>query len=225
MTTVDGVAMTGRQLVDLHQRVCDAFESLANWLEDVEDSAADRRTALNALSMAARMAPAEVAHRLPDFCALYEQAGESYGFPALMEVLVVTTVFIMRGLPGAGKSTRVRAIKREYTRWTVCSADAFFIGDDGVYRFDPALIGQAHEACWQKFQDALARGVDAIVVDNTNTQRWEYQRNVDAAKAAGADVKVINLYDGGRSDAELAERNIHGVPLASIQRMRARWEA
>ena len=35
---------------------------------------------------------------------------------------------------------------------------------------------------------------------------------------------VMDLYDGGLTDSELAARNLHGVPEAGINRMRLRWE-
>ena len=35
---------------------------------------------------------------------------------------------------------------------------------------------------------------------------------------------VIDVTDGGLDDAALAARNVHGVPLAGIAAMRARWD-
>jgi hypothetical protein len=54
-------------------------------------------------------------------------------------------VIVCRGLPGAGKSTYVATLSPGAV---VCSADSYFVGPDGAYRFDPAKLGQAHEACW-----------------------------------------------------------------------------
>lgn len=71
---------------------------------------------------------------------------------------------------------------------------------------------------------AFEAGVTCVVLDNTNTQRWEYQPYTEAAERHGYSVTVIPLFDGGLSDAELAARNTRGVPEASIARMRARWE-
>ena len=36
-------------------------------------------------------------------------------------------------------------------------------------------------------------------------------------------LQVIDLFDGGLTDAQLAARNIHGVPEATIAKMRARY--
>ena len=45
------------------------------------------------------------------------------------------------------------------------------------------------------------------------------------AKELGAELVVHDVYDGGQTDETLAERNVHGVPLEAIQRMRARYES
>jgi hypothetical protein len=37
-------------------------------------------------------------------------------------------------------------------------------------------------------------------------------------------VVVVDVFDGGLTDEDLAARNVHGVPLAGIRAMRARWE-
>ena len=44
------------------------------------------------------------------------------------------------------------------------------------------------------------------------------------AKENQTDVGIIDLFDAGMTDEELAERNTHGAPLEAIQRMRARWQ-
>jgi predicted kinase len=68
-------------------------------------------------------------------------------------------------------------------------------------------------------------GVDLILVDNTNTQKWEYQPYLDMAYAFKYDTEEIIV--GSLDDdslLEYAERNEHGVPLEAIQRMANRFE-
>ena len=46
-------------------------------------------------------------------------------------------MFIMRGLPGSGKSTIVKLIAEKYkTNVVVCSADDHFLQEDGSYLYD-----------------------------------------------------------------------------------------
>ena len=44
------------------------------------------------------------------------------------------------------------------------------------------------------------------------------------ARKLNVEIKVIDVFDGGLTDAELAERNAHGVPEEVIGRMRARYQ-
>jgi len=131
-------------------------------------------------------------------------------------------LFLYRGLPGSGKTTRATALASERGAG-LASADDFFVGEDGIYRFDGSKLPQAHAACQAKVREFLAAGRDAVV-HNTFTQGWEATPYVEMALEFGADIEVANLFDGGLDDAALASRNVHGVPEASIAAMRARWE-
>jgi predicted kinase len=121
---------------------------------------------------------------------------------------------LVRGLPGAGKSTFAgsEAIEAD---WWFCQK--------GEYKFDPSELKNAHNWCQQRTRDQLESGLDATVA-NTFTQLWEMQSYIDMAKELGAELIVHDVYDGGQTDETLAERNVHGVPLEAIQRMRARYE-
>ncbi len=44
-------------------------------------------------------------------------------------------------------------------------------------------------------------------------------------KQMGYPVDVVTMPHDQFTDQELAERNVHGVPVDAIARMRARWEA
>lgn len=127
-------------------------------------------------------------------------------------------LMLFRGLPGSGKSTIA-----DTTGFPVVSADDFFVGPDGVYRFDPTRLTQAHEDCQEVAWCALASG--NVAVANTFSQGWEIQPYARIARLTGARLVVVDLFDGGRSDAALAVRNTHGVPVETIQVMRARWES
>ena len=140
--------------------------------------------------------------------------------PNTLERLPVASgqrLYIVRGLPGAGKSTIAEKMAAH-----VASADDYFM-DEGEYLFDPTKLGAAHADCQTRTRRALETGED-VAVANTFTQRWEMQPYLKMAADAGACVCVVNVYDGGLSDDELAERNIHGVPLEAIEAMRTRYE-
>ena len=138
--------------------------------------------------------------------------------------------YILRGLPGTGKSMLAKNLRDSHIHARVFSTDRFFMVD-GEYQFDPTKLGEYHaqnlhqatyfmEGCSSvyDYSDALC------IIDNTNTQHWEYEKYVEAAKENGFMVQIISI-DWKQEDIPLyAERNSHGVPEEAIQRMADRWE-
>lgn len=129
------------------------------------------------------------------------------------------TLFIVRGLPGSGKTTLAHRLSDN-----CFAADDYFVGRDGVYRFDPARIKAAHLWCQDRAEHAMMRNEASVCVHNTFTQQWEVEPYISMANEHGYRVTFISLFDAGMSDAELVQRNVHGVPVEAIARMRARYE-
>jgi len=137
---------------------------------------------------------------------------------------------VMRGLPGSGKSTKAQALIDEVVakdpgaKVALCSADQFFTNlTTGEYKFDPKLLGRAHETCAHRAALSMEAGCVLVVIDNTNTTKWEYSRYLDMAKYYGYEVEVCMV--GNLTDLDLyAARNTHRVPLAAIQKMAKRFE-
>ena len=149
---------------------------------------------------------------------------------------------IMRGIPGGGKSTRVRLAMAGYVghgvrSMAVCSTDDEFLNKDGVYVFDATKLHFNHKNNQAKCQRMMMAEVQVIFIDNTNTTHKEMAPYKDLAKSYGYDVEEIivgeeNLFpgmDGRLSDFEdyidmCAKRNTHGVPRDAILKMARRFE-
>ena len=129
----------------------------------------------------------------------------------------MNTIYIIRGLPGSGKSTISRTLAS-----VVCEADQFFI-IDGEYVFDGNRLAEAHADCQARTAAAIAHG--DVAVANTFTRGWEVAPYVKIAREAHARFVVVDVFDGGCDDATLASRNAHGVPKETIEKMRERYES
>lgn len=122
-------------------------------------------------------------------------------------------VIVLRGIPGSGKSTYAA---QHHPCAVVCSADAWFVGADGMYRFDPRQLPQAHQACMRRFLEALQAGAPEIVVDNTATSAIEVAPYVLVGEALGAEVEIVTI----RAAPEAAyARQTHGVPSEAFAGM------
>ena len=122
------------------------------------------------------------------------------------------TLVLLRGLPGAGKSTLGHALT------SACySADDYFLDADGRYNFDPSQLQQAHKSCIAHVADAMMRSEALIAVANTFCAAWEMAPYLDLAEAYGYRVHAAVVENRHRSDS------IHGVPAEVIARMRRRF--
>lgn len=125
-------------------------------------------------------------------------------------------VKILCGVSGSGKSTY---IANNFPKAVVCSADHFFLADNGEYVFDVKKLSEAHAYCLRKFvqhlqSPGLAGGqVGVLVVDNTNTSMQEVAPYAALANAYGFDTEIIILQ---ADPVEAHKRNRHNVPLKSV---------
>ncbi|KAL3665271.1 hypothetical protein V7S43_009899 [Phytophthora oleae] len=148
-------------------------------------------------------------------------------------------VVILRGIPGSGKSTLGREIeavcRHRGVAFTACSADFLFETPRG-YLFDVKKLGAAHSKCKADFTRAIQgdtpRNVGGgratqhvVLVDNTSTQRWEYETYEDIARSRGSRVHVVEMKCADALMAyRMGQRNSHGVPPDKVVSMFMRWE-
>lgn len=132
---------------------------------------------------------------------------------------------IVRGISGSGKSTLAKKIvdSDESGNTVMISADDFFTQDD-QYKFDFKLIKAAHAYCQGTAFYHLSRGKN-VVVHNTFTQRWEVGPYLEMAIDCGYEWDIVEPKTKWKNDPQAcSEKNVHGVPPATIEKMLARWE-
>jgi predicted kinase len=134
------------------------------------------------------------------------------------DIRIAHTLYLIRGLPGVGKSSLAERLQVQHVE-----ADMFHIVD-GVYAFDLNRIKEAHEWCQTRARQMLADG--DVVVSNTFTTRWEIAPYYDIAAVQRVPARVCEITITSRlTDADLAARTVHSVPVETIRAMRERWEA
>jgi|SRR6185312_13820933 len=131
-------------------------------------------------------------------------------------------VLILRGVPGAGKTTYLKTYSENYV---VCSADDHFIVD-GKYEFRPELLPEAHAACLRKFIRLIADRYETpglnIAIDNTNLTIAEIAPYAAIALAYGCELEILTL----KTDPMIAApRNVHGVDEKTVEQMYKRMNA
>lgn len=131
------------------------------------------------------------------------------------------TVTVLRGLPGSGKSTYA---KKHHRDGVICSADSFFLDEHGHYRFQKSRIGDAHQHCLNQFINAVLKDEIDVVVDNTNTCHWEYEKYVLLAKKYGYTISIVRMHADPSQLGSLVTRNVHNVDKRTMRQMFERFE-
>jgi predicted kinase len=120
------------------------------------------------------------------------------------------TLTIMRGLPGAGKSTHVGPLQEAGA--IVASPDAYpnlyTTKEDGSIGYDVSLADLSHASSLRTAVEGLRNGSD-VVVDATNLSVGEVAPYVALGQAFRANVVVLTINVDPRT---AFERNTHGVP-------------
>ncbi|XP_076868544.1 NEDD4-binding protein 2 isoform X1 [Brachyhypopomus gauderio] len=126
---------------------------------------------------------------------------------------------LLRGAPGSGKTTLASAMLEQNLGGVVLSTDEYFI-QNGVYHYNPDLLGEAHAWNHRRAREALENGYTPIIIDNTNLQCWEMKPYV--AMALKHKYKVMFREPDTwwkTKPKELEKRSKHGVTKEKIRRM------
>lgn len=131
------------------------------------------------------------------------------------------TMVLIRGLPGAGKTTMAKALFPEYDHY---EADDYFnepvVNEEGyvtgiVYNFDSSKIRHAHFNCQSNTEESMQDGAN-VVVSNTFTTLSEIEPYITLAEVYNYQVFII--------EAKGRFESVHNVPSTTLSKMAARWQ-
>ena len=122
------------------------------------------------------------------------------------------TLFLIRGIPGSGKSTMAHKIKHDLNveHVYIFEADDYF-NKTGEYKFDASQLNQAHKTCFNNTSEKLKHPDNVVIVSNTFTTLKELKSYIGLSKHCVI-IEMVGNYG-----------SIHGVPPESMDRMRARF--
>lgn len=131
------------------------------------------------------------------------------------------TLYLIRGVPGSGKSTFAELMNMQAMTLINLEADDYFKTynketNSFYYNFDPTKLQAAHKYCQTAAKIFLKDGFN-VSVSNTSVTDWEVQTYKDIADECGAkfvSLIVENYHDG---------KNVHGCPDEKVEQMKRKF--
>lgn len=144
---------------------------------------------------------------------------ETLNFPFLQDAKTIEfimnskTMFIMRGLPGSGKSEIARNMKQVYGDLAViCSADDLRLNEQGEYIWKMEEYEETHSKCNKKASRTCEDGIPVVVIDNTNVDSRKLSKYITIAHNTGYHVVLVEPRTWWKYNiTELVLRNQHSV--------------
>lgn len=133
-------------------------------------------------------------------------------------MLVRNYLILLRGLPGAGKST-LASVLSESNTYPIFSVDDYFTDEiTGEYLFNFNDNHLAYKQCEELTRDAMKQKLTKIFVHNTFTMDWELEPYFKMASDYDYALFVVTVENFH------GKQNTHGVSDEQLQKMAEKYK-
>lgn len=143
--------------------------------------------------------------------------GTKEGYEAFVKARSKPTLYLIRGVAGAGKSTLAKQFVKSGMADVYFEADDYFTNSNGEYNFDHTKLNIAHSQCKEQAERCLENGMN-VVVSNTSV------RNKDVAVyqsiAWNLQINFVSIIVENRNNTQ----SIHKVPPDKIKNMQDKFQ-
>jgi len=123
-------------------------------------------------------------------------------------------LIIIRGCPGAGKTTTAELFSENGLYPVISADDYFYILGNGKYAFNIKELHHAHQYCKYEVTEHLKKGVTKVLVANTFT----HERDINPYKKLAEEYgyKFVSIIVENRH----GNTSVHNVPAETFKTMK-----
>lgn len=127
-------------------------------------------------------------------------------------------LILLRGLPGAGKSSLAKLLSEE-GKYPVFAIDDYFTNNlTGEYHFDFSKNYLAYQQCENLTEQAMSASTPKVFADNAFTLNWEMEPYFKLAAKYQYLIYVITVEKYHNNE------NIHDVSKEQLEKMAAKYK-
>ena len=127
------------------------------------------------------------------------------------------SLFLLRGLPGSGKTTFAIELS-ENNKYPIFSVDDYFTDTNGNYNFEFDKNYLAYHLCEENTKKSMLKKAEKIFIHNTFTLDWEIEPYFKLASEFNYKVFVVTVENRN------ATKNIHHITDEQIKKMAQKYK-